>query len=244
MCPTRAKLPRPRDGSSAAKSGRSLGGLLVLLHSELLEVEVELPTLKDVAVDAAGLAGPRGDARQEAAVAELVVQRLREHARLLPSRKLLLGFLVLHRVLLGPLLGELGDTLLLLLPNLRPVVVLVPVLERLSVDQDNGVFHQSLGAHQLVVGRVVHDILDLHLHGAHLCPPREVTRVEAHRAVLHVTPAAAHGVHALRANLGRCSRSAHLMLALLVQRHALATRRAPLVILSASNTHDESSLRW
>ena len=73
--------------------------------------------------------------------------------------------LVLLLGLLGALLVDEG---LLGLAQLRPLLVaqrqrvvrLVPLTERRRVDHHDGVLHDRLGAHQLVVARVVHDVDD------------------------------------------------------------------------------------
>ena len=46
------------------------------------------------------------------------------------------------------------------------IVTFIPLSERSSIDDNNGVLHQSLGAYQLVVGSVVHHIDDTGLTGS------------------------------------------------------------------------------
>ena len=61
-------------------------------------------------------------------------------------------------LLLLALRGGVSSTLVLLAAQLGVVLVLEPRAERLRVDLNDAVLHQGLGAHQLVVGGVVHDV--------------------------------------------------------------------------------------
>ncbi len=139
-----------------SKTTRSL--LAALEH---LGVELKFFTLKDVTVATTALTRSGGDAGKKSARGELLVQSRVQSAGLLA-----LSDLSLHVV--GTLLLFLGFGLLgvvLLDANLDTVVLLVPSLERSGIDLHDGVLHQGLGAHQLVVGGVVHDIQNTGLSG-------------------------------------------------------------------------------
>lgn len=71
---------------------------------------------------------------------------------------------------LGLVLGRSRSALLL--AKLHAIVLQVPLLERRRVNLHNGVLHQRLRAHQLVVGGVVRDIQDARLarHGLRFTP--------------------------------------------------------------------------
>lgn len=124
--------------------------MLLLAGLELLEVEVELRALKNVAVSAAGLAGTRGDEGQETTSAELLGEVSVDLGVLLA-----LGEDALDVVrLLGLLLGGGGGAGLGGDDRLR-VVGLVPLAEGGGVNLDDGRLDEGLGTEQLVVGRVV-----------------------------------------------------------------------------------------
>ena len=53
----------------------------------------------------------------------------------------------------------------LLAAERRGVVSLVPLSEGRGVDHDDGVLHERLGAHKLIVTGVVHDVDDTRLTG-------------------------------------------------------------------------------
>merc|ERR1712037_934287 len=121
---------------------------------------------------------------------ELILESLLDLSLLLPLLVLLLG-------LLGSLLV---DESLLGLAQFRPLLVseregvvrLEPLPERRRVDDDDGVLDDGLGAHQLIVARVVDDVDDPGLAGDGLAAPREVALVEAEGAELLVAAAHAH----------------------------------------------------
>lgn len=130
---------------------------------------------------------------------ELILQTVLDLGELLARNVLLhrrrAALLVQHVVLVGRIL-------LVLLPAQRQnVVALVPLTERRRVDNDDRVLHQGLGAHQLVVGRIVHHIDDTGLAGSSLGGPREVAGVQAESAELDVATASADRMDAGRSEL-------------------------------------------
>ena len=111
------------------------------------------------------------------------------------------------------------------------------------VNLHDGVLDERLRAHKLVVRGVVHDLEDAGLPGADLRAPREVARVQAHRAELGVAAAHAHRVHALGADLGHRHLPAHVILPLLVVLGLLAAGQAALVQAVTADTHDKLHAR-
>lgn len=75
--------------------------------------------------------------------------------------------------LLGALLS-LGLSGALLDADLNTVVGLVPVLEGMGIDENDGSLDEGLGTDKLVIGGVVGDIKDTDLAGADLSAPRKV----------------------------------------------------------------------
>mmetsp|Transcript_14367 Transcript_14367/g.44834 ORF Transcript_14367/g.44834 Transcript_14367/m.44834 type:complete len:230 (+) Transcript_14367:896-1585(+) len=142
--------------------GRALR--LALLH-HLLDVELELLPLEDVAVRAAALARAARDAREQAARVELRVE-VRVEEVVAPA----LGVLLEHRLgLLRVSLNRRAVRILLqLLAELEAVVRLVPLAERRGVHLDDRVLHERLRADELVVRRVVHHVDDARFARAHL----------------------------------------------------------------------------
>ena len=115
----------------------------------------------------------------------------------IPSSLLLLNALAL---LLLTVLG--GLVLLASAANSLPVVGLVPLPERRSVDLDNGRLGQSVGTDQFVAGRVVG-------HNNHTClarntfgSPREIARVETQATEFAVTATGADEVNPLGTDTG------------------------------------------
>ena len=165
---------------------------------ELALVESQLLTLEDVAVGAAGLAGPAGDDGVQTTGLELLLEG---------GVDLAVGGEAGGLLLLDGL-GLLDDLLLLALLLLAPaaeglaVVGLEPLTEGGGVDLDDGGLGQGVGADQLVVGGVVGDDDDTGLAGAALGGPGEVTGVEAQGTVLVVAAAGADGVDALGTDTG------------------------------------------
>lgn len=116
---------------------------LLLLH--LLDVELQLLALKDVAVAAAALTRAGGDAGIQAATRHLFIDQVGDLVVDVALLQLplhvvgLLGLLGLG-LGLGLLLGGLLDA------NLSPIVLLVPGLEWAGIHLDNGILHEGLGA--------------------------------------------------------------------------------------------------
>jgi hypothetical protein len=125
-------------------------GVLLLAGLELLEVEVELLALENVAVGAARLAGARGDHGEETAGTELLSEVSVDLGVLLA-----LGEDALDVVRLLDLLGSIGSGTLGGVDNGLGVVSLVPLTEGSGVDLNNGRLDEGLGTEELVVGRVV-----------------------------------------------------------------------------------------
>lgn len=105
------------------------------------------------------------------------------------------ALLVQHIVLVG--------RVLLVLPaaQRQNVVALVPLTEGGRVNDDDRVLHQGLGAHQLVVGRVVDHIDDTGLAGSAFGGPREVTDVQAQGTEFDVASTGTHRMDAGRSEL-------------------------------------------
>merc|ERR1719232_286243 len=182
--------------------------LFALLGLELAQVELELLALQDVAVGAARLAWPRADGGENATSAELLLKRWLDLGHLLPLVVLLLG-------LLGALLAQHGLFLLgqldsLLAAERRGIVCLVPLTERKSVDLHDGVLHERLGAHQLVVASIVQDVDDTRLPCLGLRAPREVSSVKAECPELLVSTPGADGSDTLGSDLCVGGRSTEL----------------------------------
>ena len=121
-------------------------------------VEGELVVLQDVAVSTTALTGTRGNASQDLSRRQLLDHILLVHNRLLSllhlgNRRLALalhlGQIVLHHRSLGV--------------DLARVVLLEPRLEGGGIDGHDAALHDRVGAHQLVVGGVVHDVQNLGL---------------------------------------------------------------------------------
>lgn len=80
--------------------------------------------------------------------------------KLLPIGVLLQGLLGALCAAVDARLLLLGELLTLLAAQRLRIVRLIPLAERHSVDGDDGALHESLGTHELVVGRVVHRVDD------------------------------------------------------------------------------------
>lgn len=105
---------------------------------------------------------------------------------------LLLPLGVLPLGLLGPLLVDdsalgLSELSAFLMTEGEGIVSLVPLSEGCSVDNDDGVLHQSLGTDQLVVASIVDDVDDPRLAGNGLRAPGKVALIKPEGTVLLVT---------------------------------------------------------
>ena len=135
----------------------SLSQLLLLLV-DLLVVEGELLILKNVTVSTTALTGTRGNASQD-----LARRQLLDHILLVHNRFLSLLHLGNRRLALALHLGQIVLHYGTLGIDLARVVLLKPRLEGGGIDRHDAALHDRVGAHQLVVGRVVHDVQNLGL---------------------------------------------------------------------------------
>lgn len=138
--------------------------------------------------------------------------------------------LLLYRLAaLGQLLDllalGLGHLLLTLAAELQAVMGLVPLAEGRGVYLDDGRLGQGVGAHQLVIGRVVDYANDAGLAGAALRTPSKVARVEAEGAVLVIAAAGADDVDSLGADAGHARLPGLLESSLLPCREKVRTQR-------------------
>ena len=197
--------------------------LLLLLH--LLDVELKLLALEDVAVSSAGLAGSGGDAGKQSTSVELVSDVGVDGSAFLSSlvnSENVLGSLLLLLVLLA--------FLDLSLSELDVVVLDVELLEGGGIDLDDGVLDESLGSHELVVGGVVDDVQDSRLCREGFGAPGEVTSIEAEGSVLEVASSSSDDSGLFSSQLGVGGLSAHFKLPLLVM-HGHATSGSPPLVL-------------
>jgi hypothetical protein len=125
----------------------------LLFSFELLDVEIELSSLENVAVETAGLSRAGGNAGEQLVGVELV-------SKLLIDRALGAAMLKDSLDVAGALLGGTGFVGLFnfLLVKLNVVVLEVPLAEGGRVNLDDAVLDEGLGADKLVVGGVVDDI--------------------------------------------------------------------------------------
>ena len=145
--------------------------LLLLLLLELLHVEVELITLKDVSVGSSGLTGSGADGGQETSSGELVNEGFLEDSVGVSVGKLSLNVTgLLNRLSWG------GTSLL---TEVNSVVLQVPLSEWSGIDLNNGVLGEHLSSHILTVGSIVDGIQDSGLVSDVLTWPDEVTSVES-----------------------------------------------------------------
>lgn len=198
--------------------------LLGLLLLQLLLVELEFLALEDVTVSAAALAGAAADASKKTAGHKLLVQ-LGVKLKLTAARLDLLLSLGVHAadvLKLGRGLSALADA--------DMVVVLKPLTEGKTVDEDDRVLHKSLGTHKLVVRCVVDNVQNTGLARDGFRSPAVVACVQAERAVLEVATTTADQVDTLGAYLCHSRSTAHLVLALLLVDGAAAAGAAALVV--------------
>lgn len=195
----------------------------LFLVDKLLEVELELLTFENVSIGATALTGTRGNAGVETTCAELRLKAVRE----LRSRCSSHGP--------GGLANRVG--LLALLARRYAVMRLEKLAERRSVDLHDRTLGQGVGAHKLVIGRVVHNGDHTGLARNALSAPREVAGVQTQRTKLLVASAHTHGVDALAADFGVCRLAAHLELPLLADLGAHGPGVRALVASVTANTH-------
>ena len=190
--------------------------------------------LQDVSVAPSGLSRSRGDLGQDTARGKLLVEGRVEDAVGLPSLELFGHLGRDSRHVDGG--AGFGTVLGLLDANLDSVVGLVPALKGVGINHDNGTLDQGLGADQLVVGRVVHDIEDTDLAGADLGTPGKVAGIDAEGSELGVSSPAPDLVDAGFANLGHGRGPSEVVLSLLAELGAASTGLPALVSSFASDT--------
>ena len=138
--------------------------------------------------------------------------------------------------LLGALLS-LGLSSALLDADLNTVVGLVPVLEGMGIDENDGSLDEGLGTDKLIVSRIVEDINDAGLARLGLGTPGEVSVVELESAVLHVFAATSDKNDALLTDFGVAGNSSHFELSFLLMNGHTSTGRSPLLSGVPSDTH-------
>ena len=206
-------------------------------------VEGELVVLQNVAVSTTALTGTRGNASQDLARRQLLDHLLLVHNRLLSLLHLLDRSLALALHLRQVVLhhGALGV-------DLARVVLLEPRLEGGGIDGHDAALHDRVGAHQLVVGGVVHDVQNLGLGRESyalrertatrtLTSPGEGAGIETDGTVLDVSTTATHEVNTLRTELGHGRLTTHLELSLLDVNHDLSTGQTTLMTRITANTY-------
>ncbi len=196
----------------------------LLLSLQLFKVELKLLAFEDVSIDAATLSWAGRDSGVDATRVELISDLLINDPVLLALLQLALD----GAALLGAFTCFIRFFNLLLV-QLNVVLLEVPLSEGVGVDQNNGVLHESLGTHELVVGSVVDGVEHTSLGRHGLGAPGEVTRVVSESTALDVATTASHVDDLLGAELGHSGHSSHLELSLLLVDWHAATRGPPLV---------------
>lgn len=207
----------------------------LLAGIDLLGVEFELLSLKDVAISAAGLSGAGADAGKQTLLGELLSNLRIDDSGLLALLNAGLGTL-------GLLVLDL-DVLGLLDVEVDAVLVDVPLGEGSGVDLDDAVLDEGVGTDQLVIGGIVDDVEDTGLAGGCLGGPVEVALLETQCAELVVTSTNSNASDPglIRDEFGVGDGSGLLEGSLLlVDRHA-AARQSSLV---SGVTVDSHSLIW
>lgn len=199
-------------------------GVLLLVGSELPEVELKLLALKDVAVGTARLTGAAGDGGVEAASSELGFEEGVDLRVLLLLIQVALG-------VVGELLGLIGglDGGLALFRDGLGVVSLVPLPEGGGIDLDDAALDKSVGADKFVVGGVVSDTDQPRLAGDVLRSPCIVSGIETESTELGVTTTDTNAVDTLGAELGGGGLATELELSLLAVVGTLRTSLRALV---------------
>ena len=154
-------------------------------------------TFQDIPVCTSTLARSGADNSEEPAGLELLDESRVQHTRF---DVFFLGFLegfLLGEGVLGLYLGE--WLFLLLLAEFDAVVPLVPDFEGGRVDLDDSAQCERIGADQLIVGSVVHDVEDSRLASDAFAAPGVVAAVEAQSSEFEVASAAPDSVDALGA---------------------------------------------
>lgn len=205
---------------------------LFLVHHAL--VKGELLALQDVSVAPSALSRSGGDNGQDTSGGELGVEGRVEGAVDLSGLELL-GDGCRDGTQVDGLAGF-GAVLGLFDSDLDSVVGLVPGLEGVGVDHDNGPLDEGLGADQFVVGRVVHDVQDTDLAGADLGTPGKVSGIQSEGSELGVSSPAADLVDAGLADLGHGRGPSEIVLSLLAELGSASSGFPALVSSFASDT--------
>jgi hypothetical protein len=212
MIPAEQVLP-PRYRTLEALSS----GTLALLLLNLLLVKLKLLAFQDVPIGTATLPGSGGNASKQPAAGELVLQL---RVKLLAD--LPLSSLCQYMRALFLLLLDLNSFLvllhsgLLLFADFKTVMLAVPGTERNSVNLDDGILHQGLGADELIVGRIVHHIQNSCLTSHSIKAPQEIASVQTQRPELGIPSPNSDTLHCLIARqLGHGTLPPQLVLALL-----------------------------
>merc|ERR1719473_1086967 len=141
------------------------------------------------------------------------------------------------------MVGHLGLLFVaLLLADLHPIMLLIPLLERGRIDLDDATLHECVGADELIVGRVVHHIQDANLASHRFGGPREIASVQPQSAVLGVAATRTHGTNALVPNLGVRGLATKLKFAVHAPFGELSSGLATLMERVTRNAHCASSL--
>lgn len=185
-----------------------LCGTLTLLLLHLLEVEFKLTALENISIAATALAGATGNASVDTTYGKLIVKMRIKFAAIVALFKLSLKMVAL--LALGFLSGS--SAALLLDTDLNTIVLLIPLLERGSINLHNSILYQSLSTHKFVVGGVINDIQHTGLTGNSLRTPRKVTVVKTESTELGVSSADANRANAdIRGELGHSRLAAELI---------------------------------
>ena len=196
----------------------------LFLVNELSEVELELLTLKNIAVNTTALARSRGDNGVQTTSTELGLQAFRELGSSAASSGL------------GGLLNSFSG-LLTLLRSRNTVVRFKELTERSSINLNDGRLGQSVSTDKLVVTGVVNDANDTSFAGNTLSTPREVTRIKTKSTELLVTTTSADRVDTLGTDSGIGGLTAGLKLPLLADLGAHGTSVRTLVTRVSADTH-------
>lgn len=197
---------------------------------------------KDVSVATTDLTGTGGNAGQEAARHELLLEVFRKSS----LGQLLASFILFHdrgtaffeeniilRVLGGFDLLPFG----MMTTKLLQVMSLVPLTERGGIDLHNGILNQSLCTNQLIVRSVVDNIDDSRFARNGLSGPAKVALVQTHGSEFDISTTNAYSVDAARTQFGHCGRSTQFKLPLFTIAFTTPTSLASFVNSVARDSH-------
>jgi hypothetical protein len=215
----------------------TFAALFFLLVGHLSLVKLQFGPFQDVPVAPAGLSWPGRHLGQQTSGCELVVDGLFDGPVLLALGQFSLDVAGLLLSVSGSLVLVVVAAAALLDSDLDSVVLLVPRLEGVGVDDDDASLDEGLGPDEFVVGRVVHDVEDTDLPRADFRPPREVTGIQPEGPPLVVPSPAPDWNDLLLSDLRHGGRAAHHELALLALLRPASSRLAALVVSFACDTH-------